>query len=71
MIVLNTLLYGNTICDFLENPPIQAMCPVLEFKSGSNIVRWICKNTESNTPMEKDPYYYPQPVGTECEPSHM
>ena len=70
MIVLNTLLNGNTICDFLD-PVDPVMCDTLEFISGFNRVRWICKNAESNTPMENDPYYYKQPVNTECEPSHM
>ena len=72
MIVLNTLLNGNTICDFLLNPVDPVMCPELEFQSGFNVVRWICPNADPNTnPVETDPYYYPQPVGTECQPSHM
>lgn len=53
------------------DPAKKAMCPkFLPFVVGSNIVRWICTNTESINPIENDPYYYEQPVGTECKPSH-
>ena len=56
---------------FLEVPEEKVMCPKLVFVEGSNIVRWICPNTDINNPIENDPYYYEQPVGTVCEPSHV